>query len=165
MADLAFCCMLVVMSQFEYSQTVSRTMGIQVNKGNVNPTHPRSRVLPPSSSKASAPHRAAHPHPHYVHSMVQLRAVECGWRPPTRRFRFRWCTCWGFFCSHKTNIFTNLCAAFSIFRCLVKVFYIIYKDSTSGSCGAYGYLSFFFPCSSKQTYGSVCEKLLTLSRD
>lgn len=93
MADLAFCCMLVVMSQFEYSQTVSRTMGIQVNKGNVNPTHPRSRVLPPSSSKASAPRRAAHPHPHYVHSMVQLRAVECGWRPPTRRFRFTWSTC------------------------------------------------------------------------
>lgn len=59
MADLAFCCMLVVMSQFEYSQTVSRTMGIQVNKGNVNPTHPRSCVLPPSSSKASAPHRTA----------------------------------------------------------------------------------------------------------
>lgn len=40
LADWALCCMLVVMSQFEYSQTVSRTMGIQVNKGKVNPlTH------------------------------------------------------------------------------------------------------------------------------
>lgn len=39
-ADWALCCMLVVMSQFECSQTVSRTMGIQVNKGKVNPlTH------------------------------------------------------------------------------------------------------------------------------
>lgn len=40
LADWALCCMLVIMSQFECSQTVSRTMGIQVNKGKVNPlTH------------------------------------------------------------------------------------------------------------------------------
>lgn len=40
LADWALCCMLVVMSQFECSQTVSRTMGIQVNEGKVNPlTH------------------------------------------------------------------------------------------------------------------------------
>lgn len=42
LADWALCCMLVVMSQFECSQTVSRAMGIQVNKGKVNPlTHNR----------------------------------------------------------------------------------------------------------------------------
>lgn len=154
MADLAFCCMLVVMSQFEYSQTVSRTMGIQVNKGNVNPTHPRSRVLPPSSSKASALHRSP-------------TSTLCAFHGPTESGRV-WVASankeiqiqmvYIFFAATKQNIFTNLCAAFSIFRCSVKVFYIIYKDSTSGSCGAYGYISFFFPCSGKQTYGSVCGK-------
>lgn len=41
LADRALCCMLVVVSQFEYSQTVNRTMGIQFNKGKVQPTHPQ----------------------------------------------------------------------------------------------------------------------------
>lgn len=43
LADWALCCMLVVvMSQFEYSQTLNRTMGIPFNKGKVEPTHPQS---------------------------------------------------------------------------------------------------------------------------
>lgn len=64
---LAFCCMLVVMSQFEYSQTVNRTMGVPVNKGNVNPLTPNHdsssflSLLPsisPSCPKANTAHQS-----------------------------------------------------------------------------------------------------------
>lgn len=89
---LAFCCMLVVMSQFEYSQTVSRTMGIPVNKGNVNPLTPNHDSssfflsLPPSFLHVPKPtRRSDHPRPHCVHSMVRLR-VACGRHPLARGF-------------------------------------------------------------------------------
>lgn len=97
-ADLAFCRMLVVMSQFECSQTVSRTMGIQVNKGKVNPlthNHPSS----PSSPTDSLPHYSP-TSTHGFHSTVQMRWALSGreWATSTNtvaeasRERFR-CLC------------------------------------------------------------------------
>lgn len=56
LADRALCCMLVVLSQFEYSQTVNRAMGIQFNKGKVQPTLPQSCFTPPSSQKDRLTH-------------------------------------------------------------------------------------------------------------
>lgn len=66
--------MLVVMSQFECSQTVSRTMGIQVNKGKVNPlTH-----NPPVISQRQPATLLTHTQTRFSNSTVQMRGVLSG---------------------------------------------------------------------------------------
>lgn len=50
--------------------------------------HVSSLLHPPKPAHRTVP--LTHIHTMCI-SMVQLRAAECGWRPPTRRFTFRWC--------------------------------------------------------------------------
>ncbi|GLD57903.1 adhesion G protein-coupled receptor B2 isoform X1 [Lates japonicus] len=65
------------MSQFECSQTVSRTMGIQVNKGKVNPLTRNHLSSPIISQTDSLPHYSPTSR-HNFHSMVQMRGALSG---------------------------------------------------------------------------------------